>query len=46
MLTYHNVQNQGKLMMQSRENDQKAQFGQFFADFEAKYLETANFSEK
>ena len=46
MLTYHYVQNQGKLMMQSRENDQKAQFGQCFADFEAKYLQTTNFSEK
>ena len=32
--------------MQSRENGQKSQFGQFFDDFEAKYLEIANFSEK
>ena len=46
MLTYHYVQNQGKLMMQSRENGQKAQFGQCFADFETKNLETGNFSEK
>ena len=30
MPTYHYVQNQGKLMMQSRENGQKPQFGQFF----------------
>ena len=44
--TYHYVQNQGKLMMQSRENGQKPQFGQFFDDFEAKYLQIANFSEK
>ena len=27
-------------------NGQKPQFGQFFDDFEAKYLEIANFSEK
>ena len=43
---YHYVQNQGKLMMQSRENGQKPQFGQFFDDFEVKYLQIANFSEK
>ena len=43
---YHYVQNQGKLMMQSRENGEKPQFGQFFDDFEAKYLEIAIFSEK
>ena len=42
----HYVQNQGKLMMQSRENGQKPQSGQFFDDFEAKYLEIAHFSEK
>ena len=30
MPTYHYAQNQGKLMMQSRENDQKPQFRQFF----------------
>ena len=46
MSTYHYVQNQGKLIMQSRENDQKPQFGQFLDDFEAKYLEIAIFSEK
>ena len=46
MSTYHYVQNQGKLMMQSRENGQKPQFGQFFDDFEVKYLQIANFSEK
>ena len=39
MPTYHFVQNQGKLMMQSRGNAQKPQFGQSFDDFEAKYLE-------
>ena len=33
-------------MMQSRENGQKPQFGQFFDDFEVKYLQIANFSEK
>ena len=42
----HYVQNQGKLMMQSRENGQKPQSGHFFDDFEAKYLEVAHFSEK
>ena len=42
MPTYHCVQNQGKLMMQSRENGQKPQFGQFFDDFEVKYLQIAN----
>ena len=31
-------------MMQSRENDQKTQFGQFFGDFEVKYIQIANFS--
>ena len=46
MRTYHYVQNQGKLMMQSRENGQKPQFGQFFDDFEVKYLQIANFSEE
>ena len=38
MPTYHYVQNQRKLMMQSRENGQKSQFGQFFDDFEVKYI--------
>ena len=46
MPTYHYVQNQGKLMMQSRENDQNLQFGQFFDDFEANNLEIVNFSEQ
>ena len=46
MSTYHYVQNQGKLMMQSRENGQKPEFGQFFNDFAVKYLEIANFYEK
>ena len=45
MPTYHYVQNQGKLTMQSRENGQKPQFGQFFDDFEAEYTKIANFSE-
>ena len=34
MPTYQYVKNQGKLMMQSQENGQKPQFGQFFDDFE------------
>ena len=46
MPTCHYVQSQGNLMMQSRENGQKPQFGQFFDDFEAKYVEIANFPEK
>ena len=45
MSNYHYVQNQEKLMMQSRGNGKKPQFGQFFDDFEAKYLQIANFSE-
>ena len=31
--------------MQSQENGQKPQFGYFFDDFEANYLEIAYFSE-
>ena len=46
MATYHYMQNQGKLMMQSRENGQKPQFGQFLDDFEVKYLQITNFPEK
>ena len=46
MPTYHYVQIQGKLMMQSQEIGQKPQFGQIFDDFEVKYLQIANFSEK
>ena len=46
MSTYHYVQNQEKLMMQSWENGQKPQFEQFFDDFEIKYLQIAIFSEK
>ena len=46
MLTYHYVENQGKLIMQSRENGQKPQFGQFFDDFDVKFLQIANFSAK
>ena len=46
--TRHYAENQGKLIMQmqSRENGQQPQFGQFFDDFEVKYLQIANFSEK
>ena len=46
MPTYHYVENQGKLIIQSRENGQKPKFGQFFDDFEVKYFQIANFSEK
>ena len=46
MLTYHYVQKKGKLMMESRENSQISQFGQFFNDFEVIYLQIAHFSEK
>ena len=46
MPAYHYVKNQGKLMMSSRDNGRKPQFGQFFDNFEAKYLQIANFSEK
>ena len=46
--TRHYAESQGKLIMQmqSRENGQKPQFGQFFDDFEVKYLQIAHFSEK
>ena len=40
------MQNQGTLMMQSRENGQKPQFGQIFDYFGVKYLQIANFCEK
>ena len=46
MPSYHYVENREKLIMQSRENGQKPQFGQFFDDFEVKYLQIAIFSEK
>ena len=46
MSTCHYVEKQEKLMMQSRENGQKPKFGQFFDDFEVKYFQIANFSEK
>ena len=38
MPIYHYVQNQEKITMESRENGQKPQFGQFLDDFEVKYL--------
>ena len=38
MPTYHYVQNQGKLMMQSPANSQKRQFGQHFEIFEVKHV--------
>ena len=44
MPTYHYLENQRKLIMQSQENDQNVQFGQFFDDFEVKYLEITIFS--
>ena len=40
------LQNQGKLIMQSPENGQKPQSGQFFDNFEVKNLQITNFSEK
>ena len=46
MPTYHYVQNQGKLMMQSRENGQKPQFGQFFWRFRGQISPNCNFSWK
>ena len=46
MPTYHYVQSQGKLMMQTRENGQKLQFWQMFDNFEVRYLQIENFSEK
>ena len=46
MPTYYYVQNQGKQIMQSQENGQKFQFGQFSDDFQAKYLEISNFYKK
>ena len=46
MPTYHYLQNQGKLMMQSWLNGQKPQFGPVFDDFEVKYLQMGNFPEK
>ena len=44
--TYHYVQNQGKLMMWSRENGQKPQLEEVFDNFKIKYLKIENFSEK
>ena len=46
MSTYHYVKNQGKLIMQSRENGQKPQFGQHFDEFEVKYLQIGIFFRK
>ena len=46
MPTYHFMQNQGKLIIQSRENALKPQFGQFLDDLEVKYLQIAHFYEK
>ena len=46
MATYHSVQNQGKLIMQSRENGQKPRFRQFVDNYEVKYLQITIFSEK
>ena len=46
MANYLHVQNQEKRMMQSRENGQKPQFGHFFDDFEVKYLQIVNVSER
>ena len=46
MPTYHYVQNQLKLIIQSQENGQKPQSEHFFDNFEVKYLQIPNFSEK
>ena len=48
MPTYHFVQNQGKLMTQSRENGQNLQFGQIFDNFAFKLKVTfsTNFRPK
>ena len=48
MPTYHFVQNQGKLMTQSRENGQNLQFGQIFHNFTFKLKVTfsTNFRPK
>ena len=46
MPTYHYVENQGKLILQSQQNNQKPQLGQFFDDSEVKYLQIVNFFEK
>ena len=43
MPTYHYVENQGKLMMQSLENGQNPQLGQFLHVVEVKYLQIAIF---
>ena len=42
MSTYDYVQNQGKLMMQSPENGQKPQFGQFFLRFQSQISPKCN----
>ena len=46
MLTYHYKQNQGKLIMQSQKMAKNLNLGNFFDDFEVKYLQIGNFSEK
>ena len=46
MPSYQYLQNQGKLIVQSQENGQKPQFGQFLDEFEVKYLQAPIFSDK
>ena len=46
MPTNHYVENQGKIIMQNRENGQKPKFRQCFDDFEVKLLQIAHFSKK
>ena len=47
MPTYHYVQNQGKQWCKVEKMTKNLNlFGQFFDDFEVKYLQIANFSEK
>ena len=40
------MQNEEKLMMQSRKMAKNLKLGNFFDDFEVKYLQIANFSAK
>ena len=46
MPSYHYVQNQEKLIIESWEMTKNLNLDNFFDDFEAKYLEIANFSKK
>ena len=41
MPTFHYVENQGKLIVQSPENGQKPRLGQFLDDFGVKYFQVS-----